>query len=334
MTARDRRRQSKRYSVRWKTAVVFDKADSRPVFHTQTQDLSIGGTAIYSERSDLEGALVTVLLDRPAGPDGEVPKMLKMRAQVVSSVYVPAKSAYRLGLKFLPSADDALSALAEVLNGVEAGGRLEQLKRLAQAKQTDVPASDPQEEINRRVDGALRKAYAYLKELVENLNVVKPPFPKAYSIAGAPPLDGLEWDAGRVDLRDRDRTRLCEEVALNFRLNGRRAIEVTREYPAHEKFKQILLENKIEFRAREGRNARGVPDRTTFAFPCEVNARLVLTGNYENGTIEMTTRHVERFGMLSYRLAPEAISDEALEHLAGFLLGEMPSVGAMLAHRV
>lgn len=334
MIARDRRRQSKRYSLRWKTAVVFDKADSRPVFHTHTQDLSIGGTAIYSERGDLEGALVTVLLDRPSGPDGEVPKMIKMRAQVVSSVFVSARSAYRLGLKFLPSTDDALSALAEVLNGVESGGRLEQLKRLAQAKQAETPAADPQEEVNRRVEGALRKAYAYLKELVENLNVVKPPFPKAYSIAGAPPLDGLAWDAGRVDLRERERTRLCEEVTLNFRLDGRRQVEVTREYPAHEKFKQILIENKIEFRTREGRNERGVPDRTTFVFPCEVNARLVLTGDYEKGAIEVTTRHIERFGMLSYRLAPEGISDEALEHLAGFLLGETPSVGTMLAHRV
>lgn len=333
MTNRDRRRQSKRYSLRWKTAVVFDKADSRPVFHTHTQDLSVGGTAIFSERGDLEGAIVTVLLDRPGGPGGDVPKMLKMRAQVVSSVFVPARAAYRLGLKFLPSSDDALSVLAEVLNASEAGGRLEQLKRLAQAKQAEEPAPDPQEDINRRVDGALRKAHAYLKELVENLNVVKPPFPKAYSLAGAPPLDGLAWDAGRVDLRERDRTRLCEEVTLNFRLDGRRSIEVTREYPAHEKFKQILIESKIEYTAREGRDGRGIPDRTTFVFPCEVNARLALYGNFDNGTIEMATRHVERFGMLSYRFAPEAISDEALEHLAGFLLGETTSVGPLLLNR-
>lgn len=336
MTTKDRRRKSRRYSVSWKTAVVFDRADNRPVFHTQTQDLSVGGTAIFSERGDLVGSTVTVLIDRPAGSEGEVARMIKMRAQVVSSVFVRAKSAYRLGLKFLPSSDDALNALAEVLNATEAGGRLGQLKRLAQAKQAEEPKPDPQEEINQRLDTALRKAFAYLKELVENLNVVRPPYPRAYTIAGAPPLDGLAWDSGSVDLRMKERSptsKLCEQVGLYFRLDGRKQIQVTRENPAHERFRQNLVENKIEFTTRETRNERGTLERTTFTFPCEVNARLILVGDFQTGKIHMMTRHVERFGLLEYQFTPEAITDESLEHLAGFLLGESPTAGPMLTRR-
>lgn len=354
MTNKDRRRKSRRYPVRWKTALVFDKADNRPIFHTQTQDLSVGGTAVYSERGDLEGTTVTVMLARPAPPGGEMPKMLKIRAQVVSSVFVSSKGAYRVGLKFIPSSDDVVGVLSEVLNASEpeaaesastapapalpapASGRLAQLKQLAQAKQAQAPAAGSQEAIGQRVDAALRKAHAYFKELVDSLNVVRPAFPRAYVIAGVPPLEGLAWQGGRVDLRTGEQagtSKRCEQVGLYYSLGAARRIEVTRENPSHERLRQVLAENKIEFTTKEVRNERGMLDQTVFSFPCEVSARLVLAGDYRDGTIGMSTWHVARFGGLDYRFAPEAITDEALEQLAGFVLGESAAAGPLFARR-
>ena len=118
--------------------MVFDQAAGKPALHTDTRDLSIGGTAVVSTHGDLTGSLVTLLLARPTRPGAEPPKMIKLKAQVVSSVHVPSMSGYRHGLRFLPSKDDGLSLLAEIINAAEAARRVP-----AQAAATPQPAAAP-----------------------------------------------------------------------------------------------------------------------------------------------------------------------------------------------
>jgi hypothetical protein len=357
-----RRRKYERHFLRWKTAMIFDGPGGEPiVFHTETQDLSVGGAAVLSER-DLAGAEVTLFLARPYHGLGEV-EMIRMSAQVVSSAFMP-NGTYRLGLRFLHADYDAQKKFAEELKAqadrkasgatsapdalaapaapavpptpatMTTSGRLAALKQLAQAKQGEAPRDDSQEAINERVDAALRRAFDYLKELVENMNVVKPPFTKDYPLAfGVPPLDQLVWEKGQVDFRAKtvsSTSRLYEQVALTFRLNGRKQMEVTRENPAHEKFARTLTDNRIEYSKRETRNARGVVDKTTFTFPCEVNARVAMVANYQTGRIDLSARHVGRFGTIEHKVDPEAINDASLEELAGFILGESPTINLLL----
>ncbi len=116
--------------------MVFDQADGKPILHTDTHDLSIGGTAIVSTYSDLTGSLVTLLLARPMRSGAEPPKMIKLRAQVVSSVHVPSMSGYRHGLRFVPSTDDGLSVLAGIINAAESARR-------SAAQAGPMPASAP-----------------------------------------------------------------------------------------------------------------------------------------------------------------------------------------------
>ena len=110
-----RRRKYERFPLRWKTAVVFDKPDGEVVFfHTHTEDLSVGGTSVFSERGDLANATVTALLARPDSDVGGV-EMIKIRAQIVSSVHMSSAGAFRLGLKFLHSSYEEERGFAEVL---------------------------------------------------------------------------------------------------------------------------------------------------------------------------------------------------------------------------
>lgn len=349
--------------MRWKTAMIYDGPGGEPiVFHTETHDLSVGGAAVLSEQ-DLAGTEVTLFLARPYHGLGDV-EMIRMSAQVVSSALMP-NGKFRLGLRFLHADYDAQRKFAEELKmqadrkagaatpaaparpatpapppapaapaTLSTSGRLAALKQLAQAKQGDAPRDDSQEAVNERVDAALRRAFDYLKELVENLNVVKPPFTKDYPLAfGVPPLDQLFWEKGQVDFRAKtlsSTSRLYEQVALTFRLNGKKQMEVTRENPAHEKFARTLTDNRIEFSKRETRNARGVVDKTTFTFPCEVNARVAMVGNYQTGKIDLSARHVGRFGTLEHKIDPQAITDASLEELAGFILGESPTINLLL----
>ena len=103
--------------------MVFEPAAGKPPLHTETHDLSVGGAAIISTHGDLTGSQVTLLLARPIRPGAEPPKMIRLKAQVVSSVHAPSKSGYRHGLRFIPSKDDGLSMLAGIINAAEAARR-------------------------------------------------------------------------------------------------------------------------------------------------------------------------------------------------------------------
>jgi hypothetical protein len=341
--------------------VVFDKADGKPVVHTETQDLSIGGTAIRTNYSDLTGSLVTLLLAQPVQHSGEATKMLKIRARVVSSVHSPATSGFRHGLSFVQLKDDDLSILAEILRAAESarpggdaipaahraaapvvqstpsapegGSRLAKFKRLALARQSEEKKSDSQQEINALVSGAVEKAFRYLKEFTEQLNIVKPAYAKEYSIFGVPKFDGLTWEDSQIDFRARETspiTKVYEQFTLHFRLSANKQLSVTRESPADEKLKQMLLETKVKFTTQEERNERGSIVRRTFVLPCEVEASLQLIGNFDTGKLLLRTRNVEHFGMLEHVLTPEAITEESLDELTGFILGESSGIGPLL----
>jgi hypothetical protein len=364
MANQERRRKSKRHSVRWKAAAVFDKTEGKPILHTETHDLSIGGAAINSNYGDLTGSVVTLLLAYPVQHSGEAPKMLKVRARVLSSVHSPAMSGFRHGLSFVQLKDDDVSILAEILRALESAppgeeaisavdltatpiapatpsasagsSRLAKYKQLAAAKQSEEKESDSQQEINaraERVGATVEKAFRYLKEFTEQLNIVKPAYAKEYSIVGVPTFDGLTWVDSQIDFRTREtspRTKVYEQFTLHFRLSANKQLRVTRESPGDEKLKQVLLETKIEFTTQEDRNERGSVVRTTFVVPCEVKASLQLVGNFDTGKLLLRARNVERFGMLEHVLAPEAITEESLDELTGFILGESSRIGPLL----
>ena len=354
-----RRRQRSRHPLRWRAAIAFDTALGRPVVQTQTQDLSASGAAIFSEYGDLTGSDVTLLLARPPRRGEEAPKVLKVRARVVSTARTPGMSKYRHGLSFIRSADDGLEVLAEMLKRLAAeaprgkpavaaspaipavfatGNRLAKLKQLAQAKLAEATLAEGKTNTqrtatNEHISDALKRAHQYLKVLAEQLNVVMPAYPRVYAISGVPDFNGLTWDTGRVDYHTREistTVKLYERVSLRFGLSGGKQISVDREYPVSEKLRQLLTDSKIEFATRDTRNARGASERTTFVFPCKVVASVLLSAQFDTGKLLLRTSNVCGFGAMEQILAPEAITDESLDELTGFILSETKRLGPLL----
>lgn len=356
----EHRRKFKRVPVRWKTAVVFDKAIDKPILHTQTHDLSVGGTAIHSNYDDLTGSYITLLLDQPILRSGEAPRMLKMRGQVVSSIRSAAMSGFRHGVKFVPSKGDSMTVLVAILGNTEPvrpdaervaptharaaaeerkspslvqSSVLAQLRQAALAKRLEEQKPDPKEQMIPRVSTALERAYRYLKEFADLLNQVKPAYAKEYTIVGAPKFDGLQWSDIRLDCQSRElspATKAFEQVSLNFHLSANKKLSVTRETPADEKLKEVLLETKIEYTAEQEHNARGSVVGTTFSIPCEVRASMRLVGDFDTGKLLLKMRNVEHFGTLAYVVDPEAITEESLNELSQFILGESRHIGKLL----
>jgi len=353
MHAQDHRRKNKRFPVRWKTAVVFDKSHGKPTLHTQTVDLSTGGAAIVTEHGDIAGATVTLLLAQPPRDGDAAPRMLKVRAEVVSCVENKQRTGYRHGLRFLRAPDDGLDLLEELLRAAAdvlhaaapaaapapapaapaGGSRLARLKEMAQAKLAEPEKKDPQEEINERVDAALKRAHQYLKALAEQLDVVRPPYPKGYTIVGLPEFTGLSWKNGRADFRSREVSKdkkLWEQVSFNVLLSADKKVKVQRESPATERLQRALDDHRVRYHATESRNERGAVKHTTFTIDCDVSVLVVFEGNFETGRIKLRLRDVERWGSSEYMLYPEAITEASMEEFAGVLLGETHKVGPLL----
>jgi hypothetical protein len=104
------RREATRYRTRWKVALAFDRSTDKPIFQTLTHDLSMNGTSVQNA-TDEELQTVLTLLLVPPSIDGTVPKVIKLKAVVMSSM--PFRGGFRLGLRF--ASDPELDKLRAVL---------------------------------------------------------------------------------------------------------------------------------------------------------------------------------------------------------------------------
>jgi len=203
---------------------------------------------------------------------------------------------------------------------------LANLKKQALAKQmSETQTNAVQKEQMLRIHAALGMTYQYLNDLVQQLNILKPPYAKTYSFFGVADFDEMTWQEGRADFRMQEGAtddRYYNQVTLRYRLAAQKQFRVTRENPALEKLQKALFDNNIAFTTEEVRNERNQVEKATFTFPAEVKAGLLLAANYETGSILLRTRNIERFGIMEYQLRPESISQDALDQLAQMILGE------------
>lgn len=252
-----------------------------------------------------------------------------------SATEAPAKPAAKQGLPAIeavraqqppPPPKPAAETAPAAAPAAPGGSLLEKLKREALSKQmTDSQRFSLQIQQKRFISDALQGAFQYLREFSLQLNIIKPAYPLPYSLLNLVSFDDLTWQEGRADFRmvpDTAEDKLYEQVTLRFRLGSGRELRVERENPAHETFRAALFENNITFQEDGVRNERGHVSRTAFTFPCEVKAGLIFVADYKVGDIRLQLRNLQRFGSAEYRLAPEALTHEALEELGRLLIGE------------
>ena len=92
----------------------------------------------------------------------------------------------------------------------------------------------------------------------------------------------------------------------------------------------MLQDTSIEFTTLQERNDRGSVVATKFIIPCEIKASLQLIGNFETGKLLLKMRNVEHFGTVEHVLVPAAITEEGLNELSRFILGETRRIGPLL----
>ena len=353
MTAKELRRRARHRPVGWKVVVEFEEADEERSIQATIHDLSTAGAAILTNDRDLTGTVVKLSISYPGAPAEQ--KALKIRARVVSSAHTPGTTRYRHGLSFIRLPFDGRKELEKILQSASPPGvkqaetpgpaaeqdgvavrrsRLAQLRLLADAKRAEAKKPDPRDETDALLSEALKVAYRYLKELAEQLNVIHPAYAKTYVVPGVPEFGRLEWEEGRADFRAREATPILsyyDHVSLRYKLSGNRELKFAKDYPANQKLKQFLEEAGVTFTAHDMYNDHGATQGSKFIVACEVKASVLLYAERDLGKLVLRTSNVSGFGLLSQLVAPQAISEESLDELAGFILGEQRVPGSLLS---
>lgn len=365
----DPRRKIKRYQTRWKAALVFDSTTNKPVFHTLTTDLSLEGTCVYNQVDETLNSVFTLLLVPPAVIDSSQ-QIIRLKAVVMSST--PFRNGFRLGLCFIH--DRELIRLRAVLESLDLSGETlpSEPDRPGPSDQMvghESPRSEvgdivaPQEGILNvlkqktlrmklaeeklakeklerqkllygRISDTLMSAYRYFTELIEQLNYLKPRYPRAYTLANVTVFDDLTWqDSARTNCFTRrleSEDKVFNRVTLDYSLANPREIEVVREYHVYKSTKQVLDDSGIPHRMTFSKNELGRVDRAEFFIPCEVKAGLTFTCNDDTGTLLLTTRNVENFGIIRYGFPIERLDQTLLDQLTLMILGEKHGVGKLI----
>lgn len=205
-----------------------------------------------------------------------------------------------------------------------AGGLLSSLRQQAQVlQQHDAQSARQRDALSVRMDHALRQVFAYLNELVQLLNQLKPPVPKEYHLGATDSLAGMSWHDGFCDYRSQtsDGGLLLESVGFSYNLASPKVLTAEREGGAIDSFRAALFEHALTFTSEEFRNDRFYVERAVFKIPVAVKVHVDWRADFEKGVIAVHGHNLGRFGISEYLIQPSAINDVLLEEFSNLVMG-------------
>lgn len=205
------------------------------------------------------------------------------------------------------------------------GGLLEQLRQQASARQREEHAAATTQAANSTaIDRALNLVFRYLHELVQQLNIVKPPIARDYVLLNQLALHGLHWQEGFADYRRQPESEgaLLELVSFTCRLGGAPNIACERDDMSAERFRSLLFDLGLSFDSQEFRNEKRLIERVRFEIRGELGVSVRWRADFARGQIGIEARNLERLGSTPYLLAPEAVDQALLDEFGRLLLGQ------------
>ena len=231
-----------------------------------------------------------------------------------------------------PATTPAPTSLAVDYKGEEhcvaapGGSLLARLKDQAAARiAEESQRGDIQEQTRRQISDSLQQTYLYLRDFVNQVNIIKPAYPATYYLNEQLVFDKLAWREGRADLRkleDATDSRWVERASLRYLLAGDAPIVVDRENPAMELFDRTLRDYDLKFSFEAFKNERARTERGRFTVQREIRAGLLFVADYAAGDIRLRTLNVQRLGSAEYRIPAEALDTSTIEEIALLVLGE------------
>ena len=176
-----------------------------------------------------------------------------------------------------------------------------------------------------QLQAKLREIYAYLDDLVKQLNVIKPTVLRSYYIEGLGNFDDLNQQDYVLNKRHKsiDNKDFIDQISLRLRCASSGALTAEKESPRTiQALKEYLWNYNIKFETQEFKNQRGLLERAIFKVPCEVVVSITIKGEFEKSEITIQIKNMERLSEYNFTYEIDEINETLLEQLSKLLLGE------------
>lgn len=180
------------------------------------------------------------------------------------------------------------------------------------------------------VEAACRATFQYGLELVNQLNVLRPPVPGRYTFDARHALDGkadaLRFSDFRIDSRrkqERD-LELCDHVVLSCCVRGGRRLVIDKDFPTEmERLEARLAQAGIvapRETVREPDSGRFVAAR--YEFDADVRVSVRLQPDHQAGRVQVTVANFGRLESVIVEFDADRVGTSLLDELAKWWLGE------------
>ncbi|MDR1848708.1 MAG: hypothetical protein LBQ75_01565, partial [Zoogloeaceae bacterium] len=180
-----------------------------------------------------------------------------------------------------------------------------------------------------RLDASFRRIFAFLNELVQQLNILKPVIPRVFPLAEGQAFRNLTWQNGNVDYRSttiHTATAEMESVTLTYRLASEttQPLCLERGSESAESFQKKLFDLGLTVDVKKVfHENRGVLEKLQFIIHQEIKTHVRWVGNPEDGRLRCESNNLERLGRLTWLLPPEAPMDmRFLNEFGRLLMGQ------------
>lgn len=175
-----------------------------------------------------------------------------------------------------------------------------------------------------QLQAKLREIYAFLDDLVKQLNIIKPTVLRSYYIEGVGNFENLNQQDYFLNKRHKsiDDKDFIDQISLRLRCTTGDALTAEKESPATiQALKEYLWAYNIKFETQEFKNERGFVERVIFKIPGEVVVNITINGDFEKSQIKIHTKNMERLSEYNFTYEIDEINETLLEQFSKFLLG-------------
>ncbi|MGH8751287.1 MAG: hypothetical protein ACREUV_06245 [Burkholderiales bacterium] len=207
---------------------------------------------------------------------------------------------------------------------------LDELKKEAEERKQQ-EAQDTQSKLSAlgqnfmQLQAKLREIYAYLEELVKQLNVVKPTVLRSYYIESLGTLEKLnqkEYALGKTH-KSIDGKDFFDTITLRFKCVAEGVLTSEKDTAALIKsLREFLWAYNIKFEIQELKNLRGFVERAIFKVPHEVPVMVSFSGDLEKSIVRVKAKNLERFSEINYSYELGEVNEALLDEFSKLLVGK------------
>ncbi len=176
-----------------------------------------------------------------------------------------------------------------------------------------------------QLQAKLREIYAYLDDLLTQLDIIKPTVLRSYYIEGVGNFDNINQHDYVLNKKHKsiDNKDFIDQISLRFRCAHGNALTAEKESPRTiQALKEYLWNYNIKFETQEFKNQRGFVERVIFKVPCEVVVNITIKGDFEKSQIKINTKNMERLSEHNFIYEIDEINETFLEEFSKFLIGK------------